>query len=222
MSQLHLKPIEKPQGVRDRVTRALRAAIISGEMSPGRTYSAPMLGATLGVSATPIREAMLDLEKEGLVTRVPNRGFEVTAVDDQYLDEIAQLRMLIEPELAREIVRLVPEADVQELRKLAQAIVSHAVAHDLLAYTEADTAFHLALLEYAGNRRIVKLITDLRGQARLVGLKYLSDREELAASAEEHLEIVDAIAARDEERVFRLMRGHIARTRSDWAGEPGK
>ncbi|KAA9394899.1 GntR family transcriptional regulator [Kocuria coralli] len=220
MSDINLQPIEKPQGVRDRVTRALRAAIISGEMAPGEIYSAPSLGARLGVSPTPVREAMLDLAKEGLVERLLNRGFRVTEVDDHYLDEITELRQLIEPPVVRDVVQLIPAEDIPGLRAAAEKIVQRAVEHDLYGYTETDKDFHLALLRYAGNGRIVKLIEELRAQTRLVGLASLAERGELAGSAAQHIAIVDAIEARDSDLVYRLMVDHISQTRSTWAGNP--
>src|SRR5581483_6569095 len=81
---------------RERVAEALRAALIAGELRPGEVYSAPSLAARFGVSATPVREAMLDLAKEGLVDTVPNKGFRVTVVSDKQLDEYTHVRSLIE------------------------------------------------------------------------------------------------------------------------------
>ena len=81
---------------RERVADALRAALIAGELRPGEVYSAPALAARFGVSATPVREAMLDLAKEGLVDAVPNKGFRVTAVSEKQLDEYTHIRSLIE------------------------------------------------------------------------------------------------------------------------------
>ena len=91
-----ITPLPKTN-LRDRVSQALRSAIISGEMEPGVVYSAPSLAARFGVSATPVREAMLDLVREGMVTIVPNKGFRVTEVDDASLDQTTQIRQLLEP-----------------------------------------------------------------------------------------------------------------------------
>ncbi|HWL43711.1 MAG TPA: GntR family transcriptional regulator [Ilumatobacter sp.] len=216
---VNLRPLAKPQSIRDHVTRVLRAAILSGEMEPGQVYSAPTLGARLGVSPTPVREAMLDLVKDGLVVMVRNKGFRVTEVDDRYLDEITELRQLIEPPLVRDAVALIPEADRPRLRELAEAIVTHAAARDLVEYTEADKAFHLALLRYTGNERILRLVEDLRDHARLIGLSQLAERGELAASAREHVAIIDAIEAGDADLTYRLMVDHIRKTRGAWAGQ---
>ena len=87
----NIQPFEKVS-LRERVSRALRAAIVSGELEPGRIYSAPALGAMFGVSATPVREAMLDLVRENLVTTVPNKGYRVTTMDEADLDDISSGR----------------------------------------------------------------------------------------------------------------------------------
>lgn len=213
-----LQPLAQSQSIRARVTRAIRDAIISGEMVPGEVYSAPALAARFGVSPTPVREAMVDLGKESLVEIVRNKGFRVTEVDDHDLDEIAGLRMLIEPAVVRDAVAGIPSQDFPALRAAAQEIVAEARAGNLIGYTEADKRFHLALLSYGGNARIVKLIDELRDQTRLLGLTDLVDRGVLGQMAEEHLDICDAIEARDSQRVFALMTEHIGKTRGIWAG----
>lgn len=218
MAEVNLIPISGYDTIRGRVTTALRGAIITGEMQPGEIYSAPSLATMLGVSATPVREAMLDLAKEGLVKMERNKGFRVTEVDDKYLDDITALRQLIEPPVARDVVQLIPDEDLPKLRAQAQEIVDRAAEHNLAGYLEADRFFHLAILAYSGNDRIVQLIDDLRGHMRLGGLSVLSGKNELAHNAMQHIEIVDAIQSRNAELVFELMVDHISQTRSTWAG----
>src|SRR5215470_179588 len=132
--------------MRERIARALHAAIISGELEPGMVYSAPSLGARFGVSATPVREAMLDLVREDLVEIVPNKGFRVTEISESALDEITELRLLIEPTVVAKVTPSIPRADVGEIRELAQKIVDAAAAGNLIEYTEADRIFHIRLL----------------------------------------------------------------------------
>ncbi|MGN6600433.1 MAG: GntR family transcriptional regulator, partial [Actinomycetes bacterium] len=95
-SALDLPLVPGRQSLRERAADALRAALVAGEMRPGVTYSAPSLAAQFGVSATPVREAMLGLAKEGLVEAVRNKGFRVTELSDRDLDEITELRSLVE------------------------------------------------------------------------------------------------------------------------------
>src|SRR6478735_2210330 len=185
------------ESLRDRVLQAMRSAIVSGEMEPGKVYSAPFLAGRFGVSATPVREAMLDLTRENLVTIVPNKGFRVTEVDDATLDQVTQIRQLLEPPVVAQVTPVIPEADLPELRRLAQKIVSWAKASNLVEYTEADRVFHLKLLSYAGNPRLVDLVSELRGQTRLLGLTGLLESGRLTEAAEEHLTIVELISRRD-------------------------
>jgi len=206
--------------LRDRVSQALRSAIISGEMEPGVVYSAPSLAGRFGVSATPVREAMLDLVREGMVTIVPNKGFRVTEVDDASLDQVTQIRQLVEPPVVGRVTPLVPEEDLPALRRMAQDIVDEAAAGDLVSYTEADRQFHLRLLSYDGNPRLVELVSELRSQTRLLGLTSMLASGELAENAREHLTLVDLVGARDAAGAEALMHAHIARTRTTWAGRP--
>jgi DNA-binding GntR family transcriptional regulator len=204
--------------LRETVVRALRAAIVSGEMVPGIIYSAPSLGARFGVSATPVREAMLDLVRENLVTVEPNKGFRVREVSAQDLDQMAQIRLLLEPPVVRDVTALIPDEDLPMLRGLAQEIVDRAEAGDLVGYTDADREFHIRLLEYSGNTRLVDTVAHLRSHSRLTGLTRLAERGELGRSAEEHLMMVDLIEQRRAEELEELMKNHISHVRGMWAG----
>lgn len=210
----------KRENLRDSVAHALRAAVISGEMEPGTVYSAPMLGAKFGVSATPVREAMLDLVKEGLVISLPNKGFRVTEMSDEDLDNVTKLRLLIEPPTVREVVPLIPVADIPRLRELAEDIVVAAEAGNLIDYIEADRVFHVTLLAYSGNPRLVDVVSDLRSQTRLLGLTPLVKSGRLGQSAAEHHELVDLVAARDGAGAEQLMLRHIGHVRGLWARNP--
>jgi DNA-binding GntR family transcriptional regulator len=213
-----ITPLEKAN-LRERVLRALRAAIISGELTPGEVYSAPSLAATFGVSATPVREAMLDLAKENLVVVVPNKGFRVTVVDEEQLGQITAIRRLLEPPVMAEVTDLIPAEDFAGLRQLAQEIVDGARAGDLAQYTEADREFHLRLLGYSGNQRLVDLVAELRGQTRLVGLASLLDRGYLVSSAREHLDLLDLMERRDAAAVEIFMVRHINHIQDLWSGK---
>ncbi|GAA1896600.1 GntR family transcriptional regulator [Streptomyces durmitorensis] len=204
---------------RERVADALRAALIAGELRAGEVYSAPTLAVRFGVSATPVREAMLDLAKEGLVDTVPNKGFRVTAVSEKQLDEYKHIRALIEIPTTAELATSADPAALEALRPAAQAIVTAASDGDLIAYVEADIRFHLGLLALCGNDHLVEVVGDLRKRSRLYGLQALVDAGRLEASAEEHLEILDALLARDEEAVRAVMTRHLGHVRGLWAAE---
>lgn len=207
----------KKSSYRERVVDALRAAMIAGELRPGEVYSAPTLAARFGVSATPVREAMLDLAKEGLVDTVPNKGFRVTAVSEKQLDEYTHIRALIEIPTVVGLAGTADPVSLEALRPAAREIVHAAVAGDLIAYVEADTRFHLGLLALAGNAHLVEVVGDLRGRSRLYGLTALVQAGRLLASAQEHLELLDALLDRDKGAVREIMTRHLGHVRGLWA-----
>lgn len=204
--------------LREQVADALRAAVVSGEMRPGEVYSAPVLAARFGVSATPVREAMLDLAKQGLVESVRNKGFRVTEVSDEDLDQITAIRLLLEPAGSAEAAQQATASDVETLLPLARAIIDAAAEGDLIAYVEADRAFHLRLLRIAGNPRLVDIVADLRAQTRLYGLAALVEHGVLTESASEHLQMCELLAAGDADGMRALVERHVQHVRAEWAG----
>jgi len=212
-----LPSFERPRSVRARIADALRAVVITGELRPGEIYSAPMLAERFGVSATPVREAMLDLVREGMVEPVRNKGFRVTELSEAELDEYSEIRTLIEAPTVRKVAETVEAAAIERLRPLAEQVVAAAGDGDVIAYIEADRRFHLALLALAGNAHLVEVVRDLRNRSRLYGVPVLAERDELAASSLSHIELLDVIAAGDGPRAEQLMRSHIRDVRGIWA-----
>ncbi|MFG2639622.1 GntR family transcriptional regulator [Streptomyces sp. NPDC048370] len=207
--------------LRDQVAHALRAALISGELRPGQVYSAPALAEDFGISATPVREAMLDLAREGLVEPVRNKGFRVTAVSEKDLDQYSEIRALIEVPTVGRVTRSATREELEALRPVAEEIVRSARDHDLIGYLEADRRFHLSLLALCGNERLVETVGDLRKRSRLYGLTALDESGELISSAEEHLELLDLMLAGDAKGAEKCMTRHLGHVRSLWAKSRG-
>jgi DNA-binding GntR family transcriptional regulator len=204
--------------LREQAHEIIRASIVGGDLEPGEIVSAATLAERLGVSATPVREAMLDLAHAGLVEPVRNRGYRVLAPDDRDLDEISELRLMLEAPAVRRTAELASAAQLDELEREVDAIEASADQGDLAAFLSADRRFHLGLLELTGNTRLVRLVGQLRDQTRLFGLGRMAAVGRLASSAREHREILEAIRARDADRAEELMRAHLEHTRGVWAG----
>ncbi|MEV6812743.1 GntR family transcriptional regulator [Micromonospora sp. NPDC051296] len=215
---LELPALGARMSVRGQVAHALRAALVAGQMRPGEVYSAPTLAAQFGVSATPVREAMLDLVKEGLVETVRNKGFRVTELSEQELDNLTEIRQLIEVPTTVRVIDEATAEDLARLRPIAQQIVDAAQEKDLIAYIEHDRQFHLELLSLMGNSHLVALVGELRAKSRLFGLTRLAETGKLVPSAQEHIEMLDLIEAGDRRGLERLMRAHIGHVRGRWAG----
>jgi DNA-binding GntR family transcriptional regulator len=216
--ELALPALGVRRNLREEITQTLRAAVISGELRPGVVYSAPSLATQFGVSATPVREAMLDLANEGLVDIVRNKGFRITELSEKDLDDLSELRVLIEVPTVRRIAAagVAPEV-LAELRPLAAEIESAAARGDLIAHVTADMEFHLRLLALAGNHHLVDTVRSLRARSRIYGLRHLADRGALVPSAHEHAELLDLLADGDGAGVENLMLRHIGHVRGIWA-----
>ncbi|NUS77551.1 MAG: GntR family transcriptional regulator, partial [Streptomyces sp.] len=149
------RPVVQRSSVRGQILDALRTALVTGELTPGEVYSAPVLGERFGVSATPVREAMQQLALEGAVEVVPNRGFRVVERGARELAELAEVRALIEVPVMLRLARTTPAERWAELRPVAEATVRAASTGCRATYAESDRAFHRAVLALAGNEQLV-------------------------------------------------------------------
>ncbi len=204
--------------LRDTVESSLSAAIVSGELAPGTLVSVPTLATQFGGSATPVREAMLNLEKRGFVRPVRNKGFLVTNVSEQDLHDLVQIRRWLEAPAMRVAAEKLHGQSVSEYRALAATISQAAERSDFYEYLTVDASFHLALVELTGNDRLVELVAELRRQTRLVGLVTLSHTVELEHSANEHHELLDLLEEGRGEDAESLMRIHVGHVMGWWAG----
>lgn len=205
---------------RAEVEQALSAAIISGELAPGVVVSVPTLAAQFEISATPVREAMLDLEKRGFVESVRNKGFRITTVSENDLREIVQVRRWLEVPATVLAADHLADDDLPRFRALADKIVEAASEGRMVDYLAADSEFHLAILRLTGNERVVRMVAELRSQTRMVGLAEMHDTVELEKSAAEHHALLELLAAGKTDEVEALMHRHIGHVAGWWSGHP--
>ena len=222
MAASAIQRVEQVASLRDRIGESLSAAIVSGELAPGTLVSVPTLAAQFAVSATPVREAMLDLEQRGFVASVRNKGFRVTEVSEQDLKDIIELRQLIEAPAMRSLAGRFPLDTIPEWRALADEIVVHADEANLTGFIERDRDFHLGLLELYGNDRLVEMVRELRSQTRMVNLARMTKSHELPESAREHLEMLDLLESGDGEALGALTIRHLEHVVGWWSGAPSE
>ncbi|EFL20589.1 LOW QUALITY PROTEIN: putative transcriptional regulator, GntR family protein, partial [Streptomyces himastatinicus ATCC 53653] len=120
------------------------------------------LAEELGVSITPVREAVMDLAHHGMVEVIRNRGFRVPVLGEHDLDEIFRIRTLLEAPAMADVVQALDGAPVPQFRRLAEEITAAARDGDLAVFLDKDRQFHLGLLELLGNRRLVTMVAQLR------------------------------------------------------------
>lgn len=215
-----LRPVAVHDSLRAQVADAVRAALVAGSMSSGAVYSAPQLAERFGVSVTPVREALLELVRDGLLVAVRNRGFRVADPTDAELDATSEVRRLLEPAAAARAARQPAERRAEaepRLRAAARTVDDAAQAGDVIAHVRADRDFHLALLELAGNPVLAETVLRLRDRSRLYGRGGDRLLSTLRQAAAEHEHLVDLVVAGDADGAWAAMAHHVGHVRAEWS-----
>lgn len=197
--------------LRDEVEYVVGIAITTGELSAGTLISVPSLAIQFCVSATPVREALINLQKRGFLVPVPNKGFRVTEVSPTDIAEIAQLRAWLEVPALGKVAQKFPKGQLSRFRGLADHVLRAVDDGDLAGFVLAEAEFHDELLMLLGNRHLVETVQLLRQRARVVGLAEHMESPEVKLIANEHHRILDLMLDADSAGVEHLMQTHIER-----------
>jgi DNA-binding GntR family transcriptional regulator len=205
--------------LRDQALRVIRARIISGAMRPGQLYALGATASELGVSVTPVREAVLELARERLVELARNRGFRVREMTERELNEIVEFRKIIEVGAVRLVAQRKLLDQASELQELARATEKYAAAGDWVGFLDSDRDFHLGIMGHLENERLLQVVGSLRDQSRLYGLDYVAGTESLLQSTREHAALLNAIIAGHDDEAATIMDRHLQHARGIWAGK---
>lgn len=195
-----------------RALDALRAAIVDGRLAPGERYSVAQLAERFGVSRTPVREALLVLERQGVVRFERNRGVRVLETTAHDLEEVFALRLLLEVPATRRACELLDAAGMAALECELAAMERLAREADEGAFMAHDRRFHEIVLESSGNRRLTAIVGQLRDSVRFRGASTVGRSRDLQAILEEHVAILDALRAGDARGAANAMRRHLRTT----------
>lgn len=199
--------------LRDVVFKTLRQAILKGELKPGERLMEIALAEKLGVSRTPVREAIRKLELEGLVVMVPRKGAHVANITEKDLNDVLEVRIGLENMAIDKACCLMKEEQFQELKAAEEHFSGILENGDLTQLAEADVAFHEIIYRASNNKRLLQLLGNLREVIYRYRIEYLKDEATREKLAEEHAEIYEAICARDASKAKVLMFSHIENQR---------
>lgn len=197
----------------DDVAERLRERIFGGDLAPGSFIDEPALCEQMGISRTPLREALKVLTAEGLLRHEPRRGCFVNQITERDLDEIFPVIALLEGRCAFEAARKATDADLAALDALHERLNRHARAGRIADYYATNHSIHEAIITLADNRWLAQVIGDLRKLLRLARLQQLHAPGRLAQSLAEHMAVFAALKARDAEGAEAAMRTHLVRQR---------
>lgn len=195
--------------LRDVVFNTLRKAILRGELKPGERLMEIQLANKLGVSRTPIREAIRKLELEGLVLMIPRKGAEVAQITEKNMQDVLEVRKALE-ELSVQLAceRITPE-QVEEMKMAAEDFRKVLKSGDVTKIAEADVKFHDIIFAATNNQRLITLLNNLREQMYRFRVEYLKQKECYPQLLEEHDKLIALISGGEVEEACELMGCHI-------------
>ena len=188
----------------------IREGILNGRYKPGDSLTETKLSKEMGVSRTPIREAMRQLELEGLVTCIPNRGVFVTGITEQDVDDIYTIRSMIEGLAVRWAVERIDEEGLKKLEEIVELMEYYTGRGDMEQVTKLDTQFHDVIYDACRSRILKQTLGNLMRNIHRVRLGSLKIPNRAQKSLLEHREILNAFLAHDPYKAEKLMIEHIS------------
>ena len=195
--------------LREIVFETLREAIINGTLEPGERMMEIQLAEEMGVSRTPVREAIRKLELEGFVVMIPRKGAYVASISIKDIADVFEIRTALESLAAGLAAERITDEEMEQLERHLVKISECGEGNDIPALIEADTEFHDTLYRASRNERLVQIVSNLREQIQRFRTTSLSTPGRLKFAMEEHKKIVEAISERNIELAQNLAREHI-------------
>ncbi|MDO4938587.1 MAG: GntR family transcriptional regulator [Lachnospiraceae bacterium] len=196
--------------LREVVFNTIRDAIIKGDLKPGERLLEIQLAEKLGVSRTPIREAIRKLENEGLVIMVPRKGATVSGISVKHLKDVLEIRGALGELAVRLACDRMTKEQMKELKRLAAELEANKDSDDAFALSDIDEKLHEQIYLATNNPKLIQLIENLKEQMFRYRLEYMKAKDKRDKLIHEHQLIIDAIEKGDAEEGEKAIREHIA------------
>lgn len=201
--------------LRDQAVKLIKGAILRGEIPPGEVISNEQLSSWLGISRTPIREALLELQKGGMVTIHRGKGTEVARLSRKDVVEIFETREALEVKSCELMIERMGEKAIDALEAILDRQSRDSSQGNELGFLEGDNEFHLLLAKGSGNGRLYRAVEAMRDQCMLLGTYALRQENRMAEVLGEHRDIVDALRRRDPSAARVAVLAHLKRSCED-------
>lgn len=195
--------------LRDLVFNTLRQAILTGELKPGERLMEIHLADKLGVSRTPIREAIRKLELEGLVTMIPRRGAEVAQITEKSMNDVLEIRRTLDALCAELACDRITEGELEALKQACDHFEYCVAGKDAQKIAQADVALHDIILQATGNQRLIQMVNNLAEQMYRYRFEYIKDSSQHQKLMEEHRIIYQSILDKDRDTAAAAAKTHI-------------
>ena len=201
--------IKQPESLAKMAYEAIRQSILSGQWKIGELYNEKAIAADLGISRTPVREALLELASQDLIIFLPRRGLMVNRFTRRDVDEIFELRKAIELAAVEKITMASPPFDLFEIEESLLKQRKSAKEKDYLIFMEADRLFHTSFSELTNNRRLIAILENIRDMIHVMGAKALALEGRALEVIDEHQAIFEAVRRGNAEKAREAMAYHL-------------
>ena len=211
-------PRVRTRSLKDQAYEILRSSVITGQLEPGRLHNEKDLARGLGISRTPVREALLDLSKEGMIVFVPRKGIMIREITHKDVSDVMELRKVIESYIIESCCSKLTPADLKRIGKIIEKQKTLASKGDRKGYVEADRKFHLFLASRTGNRQLLHVMENLRDLLHFMAIKATAYQDRMEQVLREHKRIWAALEERDQKKAKEAMFLHLDTTEKTlWA-----
>ena len=211
MENLTKLNLDNYKPLRDVVFESLRKAIVEGSLKPGQRLMEVQLAEQLGVSRTPVREAIRKLELEGFVIMLPRKGAYVADMSVKDIIDVLEVRSALEGLAANLAAERMDEEEIKELKKISESLNEAMETGNLDEILKKDVEFHQCIFEAAGNKKLTQMINSLWEQVYRFRAGYMSDNNAMKGIKEEHALLIEAIVSGDRNRASKCAKDHIER-----------
>jgi DNA-binding GntR family transcriptional regulator len=208
------EPLTRPASLKDAAYRQIKDLLLAGKLARDHLYSAQYFAEMLGVSRTPVREALLQLANEGLLTCLDVRGFKIREFTAKEIQDVTETRALIETHVIGQVAAEMPASDVRQLEQCLKSMTARARKRDGQGFMEADKEFHMVLARRCDNRHLLALMEHIRNHISIFGLQALRHPTRYDEVLREHAAILDALRRQDRSKAIQAMSHHLATTRN--------
>ncbi|MFS0576829.1 GntR family transcriptional regulator [Sporosarcina sp. 179-K 3D1 HS] len=211
-NNLNISPIERVKTTKEVVYEQIKTAIFNGDVKKDELLTETMLAQSLNTSRTPVREAVGDLLKEGLLVSVPRKGLKVREITPSEKEQIIYLRRTIEKEGIRRLLPNITAAQISYLKDIVEKQKESMEENDRIKFIEMDQKFHRKIIYFSEQHLLADILLNIYDLSRLIGHQALGKSGRMEEVVEEHLQIINALENKDMALAQQYMTDHLLKT----------
>jgi len=213
MNSFNLKPIVREETTKERVYKEIKRAILNGMIPSGEIFTEVKMAELLNISRTPVREALQDLIKEGLVITIPRKGLTVRKVTEEEIDQVFLLRAAIEREVVRKLTGKITDEQLEQLEQICKEQEKAKDDQDNVTFINLDQVFHITLTKFARMELVEQVLMNLQQLTVLIGLQGVRRKSRMDEVLVEHRRILKALKEQDAEQATIAVTEHLKQSK---------